>query len=59
MEPTHAELMALWNICKDFINDNHVSCPEATINDWVYENAPNLVEDIGNVVGYYVYPEDE
>lgn len=58
-EPTHAELMALWKVCKDFIEKQHVSCEEACCEDRVYEEAPNLVADIGNVVGFHQYPEDE
>ena len=58
MKPTEQQLMQLWHICSEFIQDNHVSCPEATINDRVYENAPELVEKIGNLVGYFEW-EDE
>jgi hypothetical protein len=58
-EPSQAELIALWRVCQNFIHDRHVSCPEACYNDRVYEYAPDLVEDIANIVGYYEYPEDE
>lgn len=57
--PTHAELMALWEVCKDFVEKTRVSCEEACCEDRVYEEAPNLVADIGNVVGFYQYPEDD
>jgi hypothetical protein len=59
IEPTQAELVALWNVCKAFIEEQHVSCEEACCEDRVYEEAPNLVADIGGVVGFYEYPEDE
>jgi hypothetical protein len=59
MNPTNAELMALWNVCKNFIEAARISCEEATSNDWVYEEAPNLVCDIANVVGYYQYEDEE
>jgi hypothetical protein len=59
MNPTHAELMALWKVCKDFVEKQQVSCEECCCEDRVYEEAPNLVADIGNIVGFYQYPEDE
>lgn len=46
-------------IARSFIDTHHVSCPEATANDKVYECAPELVEQLANVVGYYQYPEDQ
>ena len=46
-------------IAKAFIDSNRISCPEATTNDGVYENAPELVEKLCDVVGYYQYPEDD
>lgn len=49
----------LHGIVKKFIEQNHVSCPEVCCEDRVYENAPNLVEELADIVGYYVYPEDE
>ena len=58
-KPTHADLRALWNVCQDFVQAQRVSCPEACCEDRVYEEAPNLVEDIANIVGYYEYPEDD
>jgi hypothetical protein len=58
-EPTHTELIALWNVCYNFVQDQHVSCPEACCEDRVYEHAPYLVEEIADIVGYYEYPEDD
>lgn len=58
-EPTFAEMRALWVVCKTFIETQQVSCEEACCEDRVYEEAPNLVADIGNIVGFYEYPEDE
>ena len=46
-------------IAREFIAENRVSCPEATINDKVYENAPELVEKLAGVVGFYRHPEDD
>lgn len=52
-------LEELWEACSEFIEEHRISCAEATIEDAVYINAPHLVERIGNIVGYYKYPEDE
>lgn len=49
----------LFLICKKFIQDNKVRCAESSIKDQVYENAPELVEAIGNVIGFYKEPETE
>lgn len=46
---------ALWQACKKFIEDMKISCKEATVEDRVYINAPYLVEDICDIVGYYEY----
>ena len=58
-EPSVKEMARLWNLVSDFIKEQTISCPEATVNDWVYENAPNLIADMCEVVGYYDWPEDE
>jgi len=44
-------------IAREFIAENRVSCPEATTKDKVYENAPELVEKLAGVVGFYRDPE--
>lgn len=49
------EALEVYAIVKKFIQDNKVSCPEATTNDSVYENAPELVYDLAEIVGYYEY----
>jgi hypothetical protein len=56
-EPSVKEMVALWKLCFNFVQKHKISCPEATVNDWVYENAPDLVESICEEVGYY--EEDE
>lgn len=58
-DPSVKEMAALWNVVAKFIDKNHISCAEATYEDRVFENAPNLVEDLCEIVGYYDYPEDE
>jgi len=49
----------LWEVAAKFIIDNKISCPEATAEDRVYENAPNLVFEIAEIVGYYEYEDDD
>jgi hypothetical protein len=59
VEPTVKEMAELWNTVAKFITEQHISCPEATNEDWVHENATNLIADMCEIVGYYDYPEDE
>ena len=48
----------LLEVCKKFVNDNHISCPDAIGQcDWIIENAYQLIHDICDIVGYY--EEDE
>ena len=47
----------IYKICKKFIDDNKISCPEMTYDDKVYVNAPDLIEDLANIIGYYENPE--
>lgn len=52
-QPTHEELMALWNVCKNFIEGQEIGCPETIYQcDWVIENAYEFIEDVCDVVGY-------
>lgn len=53
------ELRRLVEVCQQFIIDNRISCPEATIEDRVYENAPDLIGTICEIIGYYEYPDDD
>jgi hypothetical protein len=39
-------------IAVEFIEQNKVKFPESTIRDCVYENAPALVEQLAEIVGY-------
>lgn len=50
---------ALWDLCLKFIKENCITCPETTVEDRVYENAPQLVEDIAEIVGYAKHEEEE
>lgn len=49
----------LYALCRAFIEKHRVSCPEATCEDRIYENAPELVEKIGKLVGFYHGPDDD
>lgn len=49
----------LYALCRAFVEKHRVSCLEATIEDRVYENAPDLVGDIAKIVGFYRYPEED
>lgn len=43
----------LWNLCKKFIDDQNIGCPETIYQtDWVIENAYHLIERICDIVGY-------
>lgn len=43
----------LWELCKKFVADNKISCPETIYQcDWVAENSSELVEKIAELVGY-------
>lgn len=46
-------------IAAKFIDKHRVSCMEATASDGIYEEAPILVEELADCVGYYEYPEDD
>lgn len=57
-EPTHAELMALWNVCKNFIEEYEIGCVEQIWQtDSVIIAAPELVQGVCEVVGYKPYEE--
>ena len=59
-EPTHAELMALWKVCKDFVEEDEIGCVEQIWQtDSVLIAAPELVEGVCNVVGYVEYEDEE
>ena len=59
-EPTHAELIALWKVCKGFVEKQEISCAD-TIHQcgWVIEHAYEFIEDVCNVVGYVEYKDEE
>lgn len=52
------DLHRLAEVVQDFITANRISCPEAVMEDRVFENAPDLIGTLAEIVGYYEYPED-
>ena len=40
-------------IIQNFIEANRINTGEDTVEDRVYENAPEFVESLANIVGYY------
>ncbi len=59
MSMNGVDLSRLLEVCEQFIIDNRISCPEAVMEDRVFENAPDLIGTIAEIVGYYEYPDDE
>lgn len=59
-EPSVAEMAALWNVCRKFIEEQEIGCAD-TIHqcDWVIEHAYEFIEDVCEVVGYKPYEDDE
>ena len=53
------KLRVLEKIAVDFITKHTVSCDDSCIKDSVYEDAPELVGALAEVVGYYRYPGDD
>lgn len=59
-EPTHAELMALWNISKKFIEEQKIWSIETIYqSDRVIESAYEFIEDVCGVVGCYMVEDDD
>lgn len=54
-----APQVRLWALCEKFIADRRVICPEATVEDRVYEHAPELVAQIAEIVGYLRDKDEE
>jgi hypothetical protein len=53
MSPSPEDLMILWEICKAFIVENEITCPETLEqSDQVLENIPKLVDAICDLVGF-------
>lgn len=49
----------LLHIARNFIREHEIGCAEDTVEDRVYENAPGLVEKLGEVVGFYRHSNEE
>lgn len=49
----------LYNLCKQFVEDNKISCPETVHQcDRVIINSYDFIEKMCDIVGYYKYPDD-
>lgn len=53
------KMLEVYALVSLFINEHRISCSEATAEDRVYENAPEFVESLANVVGYFKYEDEE
>jgi hypothetical protein len=59
-QPTIEDLKQVYNLIADFIEENKITGPETIYQtDRVYEYAPELVEDLAEVVGYYDYDDED
>lgn len=59
-EPSHAELMALWNTCVAFIEKHKIGCAESIYQlDSIIIASSELVENVCNVIGYLPYEDEE
>ena len=58
--PSQDEMFELWCICKRFIKEQQISCPETVHQcDWVVmENVYEFIGEICKQVGYF-WDEDE
>lgn len=59
MTPTNEQLMALWNVATAFIEKYEIGCAEQIWQtDSVLIAAPELVEEVCEVVGYKEYDDE-
>lgn len=50
----------LWELCKNFIEDNEISCSETIYQtDRVVEKSLEFIESICDIVGYRQFTEDD
>lgn len=47
----------LVKVCEEFLREQRVTCAEATTDDHIYVNAPELVERIAEIIGYWRDPD--
>lgn len=58
-EPTHKDLVELWNVCSNFIIEEQIGCPEIIAQcDNVIENAYYFIEKVCDIVGYVEFDEE-
>jgi len=59
-QPTIEDLKQVYNLIADFIEEHKITGPETIYQtDRVCEYAPELVEDLAEVVGYYDYEDED
>lgn len=54
-----ADLLKVSAIARNFITKHEITCAEATIKDSVYEDAPILVENLAEILGYFKHEDEE
>ena len=59
-EPSVKEMAALWNACFNFIKKHDIGCAEQIWQtDSVLIAAPELVEEVCEIVGYVEYEDEQ
>lgn len=51
--PSQQDLEKLWDICEKYVIKRKIYCPEMTIEDKIYETAPDFIGEICDIVGYF------
>jgi hypothetical protein len=60
MTPTQEELMTLWKICTEFVDEHKPSCEESIYQvDEISLACLEFVANICNCVGYYDYEKKD
>jgi len=59
-EPSVQEMAKLWNACMNFIKKHEIGCVESIWQmDSTLVAAPELVEEVCEIVGYLPYEDEE
>ena len=53
------EYKKLYLHCKNWIEDNSFHEESFILDDLYFEKAQELIEGIGNIVGFFKYPEED
>ncbi len=50
----------LWKLCENFISNLEIGSSETIYqSDKIYEESPDFIRSICDIVGYHEFPEDE